>query len=106
MTRKLMIGAALLLCLALVAVAPAVAWGGAGGQGSGGNQAACQNSVQGNASAGTCPFAEDGTCPNAGDGTCQQYQFRGQSQNGTCSGAGVCDATCDQNRTRQRLCWT
>jgi len=96
MKGKLMIGAALLLCLALVAVAPAVAWGGAGGQGSGGNQAAWQNSAQGNVSADTCPCAEDGAC----------QQIRGQSRGGTCTGAGDCDAACDQTQTRQRICWT
>ncbi|WP_298667386.1 hypothetical protein [uncultured Methanofollis sp.] len=93
MKGKLMIGAALLLCLALVAVAPAVAWGGAGGFG-GVGKAAWQNSAQENVSAGTCPCGEDGTC--------QQYQFRGQSRDGTCTGAGVCD----QTRTCQRICWT
>jgi hypothetical protein len=98
MKGKLMIGAALLLCLALVAVAPAVAWGGAGGQGSGGNPAASQNCTQENVPAGDCP--------NAADGTCQQHHLGGQSQNGTCTGAGDCDATCDQTRTHQRICWT
>lgn len=92
MKGKLMIGAALLLCLALVAVAPAVAWGGAGGEGSGGNQAAWQINAQGNVSAGDCPCAEDGTC----------HPIRGQSRDGTCT--GVCDAACDRTQTRQRIC--
>ncbi|WP_067048562.1 hypothetical protein [Methanofollis ethanolicus] len=94
MKGKLAIGAALLLCLALVSVVPAAA--ASGQDGKMGQQACWQNTVQESTSAGACPCAEEGTC--------QQYRTANQTRSANSSGAGVCDATCDQTRSRQRLC--
>lgn len=79
------IGAACLLCLALVAVAPAAAAGGyAGGQ-----QTACPSDCT--------EHAQTHYCHGAGTGGCQYS---------AAAGSGACDQTCDhlQNQTCDRIC--
>lgn len=94
MKGKLAIGAALLLCLAFVAVAPVTAAAGQDGQA--GQQASWQNATQENTAAGTCVCAADGDC--------QQDRSVNQTKAMTSTGDGTCDQT--QDRTHQQICQT
>lgn len=98
MKGKLAIGAALMLCLAFVVVAPVAAAGGQDGQS--GQQASWQNATQENTAAGSC------VCASSGD--CQQDRSVNQTKAMTSTGDGTCDSTCDQirDRTHQQICQT
>jgi hypothetical protein len=80
------IGAACLLCLALVAVVPAAATGG--WESAGGQQENCPSECTEN------PQAQ--FCHGSGTGACQY---------GADAGNGTCDRTCDplQSQTRDRI---
>jgi len=75
------IGAACLLCLALVAVVPAAALGG--WENAGGQQTSCQS--------GCAENTQGEFCHGQGAGTCQY---------GAAAGNGICDQTCDQIRNQ------